>query len=498
MNPVDIVIANVRIVPGLGPEDAPELADVLVRDGVIAEIAPTGRFVRNAGGHSAHSVLSSPRAEVVDAAGRHLIPGLWDEHVHFDLWTALARRIDLSPAASAAEAAALVAAAATPAGLVAGYGYRDGLWPDRAHKDLLDAALPGREVVLVSNDAHAVWLSSAALARFGGAGHPTGVLVEADAFDVIGRIRETPEDIDAWAPEAGRAAAARGVVGIHDLEMGYNLESWRRRMAAGFDALRVRSGVYADGFERAEGDGAATGTAFGPLLRVGCFKVITDGSLGSRTACCVDPYPGTQDHGVLAVPPDDLRGMLLRARALGLEPAVHAIGDEANRLALDAMTELRTGGRIEHAQLLREEDVPRFAAAGIAASVQPEHAMDDRDAAERYWPGRTGRAFMLRTLLDAGARVVFGSDAPVSPLDPWLGIAAAVTRSRDGRPPWHPEQAITAAEALACSVRTRIVPGEPADLVLLDADPLGDPASLRSMPVAATLLAGRFTHRLGL
>src|SRR5690606_15748321 len=114
-----------------------------------------------------------------------------------------------------------------------------------------------------------------------------------------------------------------------------------------------------------------TGLELAPLLRVGSFKVITDGSLGTRNAYCVDPYPGTHDHGMLNVPPDELRTMLARAQRLGLEPAVHAIGDEANRLALDAMIELRTGGRIEHAQLLLDADVARFAVGGIEASIQP-------------------------------------------------------------------------------------------------------------------------------
>jgi predicted amidohydrolase YtcJ len=129
------------------------------------------------------------------------------------------------------------------------------------------------------------------------------------------------------------------------------------------------------------------------------------------------------------------------------------------------------------------------------ASVQPEHAVDDRDVAERFWPGRTGRAFALRSLLDAGARLVLGSDAPVAPLDPWVSIAAATTRTRGDREPFHAEQSITPHEALAASTRSLVAVGEPADLLLVDADPLtasGD--ALRSMPVALTLLGGRPTH----
>jgi predicted amidohydrolase YtcJ len=198
---------------------------------------------------------------------------------------------------------------------------------------------------------------------------------------------------------------------------------------------------------------------------------------------------------MLTVPTEQLVPLLRTAWSAGIAPAVHAIGDEANRLALDAFEAVGCRGRIEHAQLLRAEDLPRFAALGIAASVQPEHAMDDRDVAERYWAGRTGRSFAFRSLLGAGAELLFGSDAPVSPLDPWVTLSAAVTRSRDGREPWHPEQAVTVAEALAASVHGTVAVGEPADLVAVDLAPsAASGEELRAMPVALTLLAGRTTH----
>jgi predicted amidohydrolase YtcJ len=239
------------------------------------------------------------------------------------------------------------------------------------------------------------------------------------------------------------------------------------------------------------------------LLAVGPFKVITDGSLNTRTAFCVDEYPGLEgqpnSRGVLTVPSSELVPVLRRASAAGLLPAVHAIGDEANRLALDAFETVGTGGRIEHAQLLRDADVARFAALGVTASVQPEHAMDDRDVADRFWTGRTRRAFTLRSLLDAGATVTLGSDAPVAPLDPWITMAAAVWRSRDGLPPWHPEQRISVDEAITASTHGRpsVAAGDVADLCVVDLDPLTASAEqLRAMPVSATMLGGRWTHSL--
>ena len=185
-----------------------------------------------------------------------------------------------------------------------------------------------------------------------------------------------------------------------------------------------------------------------------------------------------------------------RAAANGLLPAVHAIGDHANSLALDAFEAVGCRGSIEHAQLLVTTDYARFGELGVIASVQPEHAMDDRDVAEKFWAGRNDRAFALRSLLAAGATLALGSDAPVAPLDPWITMAAAVGRTRDDREPWHAEQSISIGEALAASARTRIVVGQPADIAVLAIDPFRATLDeLRRMPVSATLLAGRFTHR---
>ncbi|MDR2454940.1 MAG: amidohydrolase family protein, partial [Bifidobacteriaceae bacterium] len=249
--------------------------------------------------------------------------------------------------------------------------------------------------------------------------------------------------------------------------------------------------------------GLRTGQKLGRsgLLSVGPVKIMADGSLNTRTAWCCDPYPamsGPEAHGIAAHQGAQLRDLMRRAAAGGLKPAVHAIGDRANAEVLDAFAEVGCGGRIEHAQLLRRLDVARFAPLRVTASVQPEHAMDDRDVAERHWPDSYERAFLLRSLLAAGARLAFGSDAPVAPLDPWVAIAAAVTRSRDGREPWQAGQAITVRQAIMASSRGRLTPrvGEVADLQLVPANPLAvSRDQLRRMPVAATWLAGRLTHR---
>jgi predicted amidohydrolase YtcJ len=310
--------------------------------------------------------------------------------------------------------------------------------------------------------------------------------------------------LDGWADEAARRAATRGVVGIVDLEMAWNLDVWKRRISAGSDALRVEFGIYTEHLDRAVEAGLRTGDVIpgtDGLLSVGSYKVLTDGSLNTRTAYCVDEYPGLEgqpdSRGMLTVPPEELLTRMRVAVSAGLRPAVHAIGDLANTLALDAFETLGCAGSIEHAQLLAVSDVPRFAALGVVASVQPAHALDDRDIAERLWADRTDRAFMLASLLESGAQLALGSDAPVAPLDPWVTMAAAVGRSRDGREPWHVEQAITRQAALAASSRGRhvVAVGEIADLAVCEIDPYtASVPDLRAMPVAATLIAGRFTY----
>ena len=446
-------------------------------------------------------------AEVIDLDGRFVIPGLWDEHVHFTQWSLLSRRLDVSAALSAAEAADMVRARARaggmpPAGPLVGHGFRDGLWPHMPSAALLDQAAWGAPVVLISADLHTAWLNAAAAETIGVGLDEYGLVREEDAFTVARAVNELPDVIvDTWAAEAALEAATRGVVGIVDLEMAWNLDTWVRRRQAGDETLRVQFGIYPEHLDQAVELGMRTGQKLDELTTVGYLKVLIDGSLNTRTAYCDEPYTdleGEDRHGLLTVPEDELEALLKKAAMARIVPTVHAIGDAANRIALDAFARAATTGRIEHAQLVGRQDFARFAELGVTASVQPQHAMDDRDVADHYWPGRTDRAFAWRSLLEAKATLAFGSDAPVSPLDPWLGMAAAIGRTNDEREPWHPEQGITAEQALVASTRGRgiVSEGEIADLVITEYDPLHTPvAQLRTMPVSATMLEGTFTHR---
>ena len=495
-----MLLTNARLRP---PRDS-GLWDIAITDGVITDIQRAGK-------------IHPGDREVIDLDSRVVMPGLWDEHVHFSLWAEHRRRVQLQSAASAAEAAALMGdalqrqkAEGTLDRVLVGGGYRDGLWPDEKTTALLDTYTGDHPVVMLSVDVHSLWANTAALRAFGVTGHDRdGVLRENECFALTGKIAQVDDEVmDQWALDAARAAAARGVVGVVDLEMRYNPADWIRRVAQekGAYPIRVDAGVYREHLDRAIADGHRSGDPIAPGVRMGPFKIITDGSLNTRTAHVCEPYLGVagEEYGAMNFPLDDIEAVLTKAQNAGFTLAVHAIGDEANRIIIDMFEKHSLRGRIEHAQLVREADFERFAELGIVASVQPEQAVDDRDVTDVYWADRVERAFALGTLLSHGATLVMGSDAPVAPLDPWVTIAAAVTRTRDGREPWQERERISLEEAISSSVRNAIDVGQPADVIALDADPdwlaralAKEPArlsdALREMPVALTLVAGKTT-----
>ena len=491
-----IVLRNARLVElGAGPgHDRP--VDVRVHEGRVAEIA---------------AGLERPRGvREFDAEGRWLIPGLWDQHVHLGQWTVSSQRLDLAPTRAPEEATAMVAErlAEFPGHPVIGWGHRLSRWDRDPTVTELDAVAPEDPVILISGDGHHAWLNTVALIALALPVRDK-VVFEGEWFRAYGRLG-TVVGNDGTSPEAYQraleAAAALGVTGIVDFEFSGGMEDWAERAAAGADLVRVRMSTYADGLDAVIDAGLRTGDILpgcDERITMGPLKVISDGSLNTRTAWCCEPYADGSGSGASNQTVEELRELLSRAYAHDLEVATHAIGDAAVREALDVYADTRVRGSIEHAQLVRREDVRRMAELGVRASVQPAHLLDDRDATEKVWPDRADRAFAMRWMLDEGVTLALGSDAPVSPLDPWLAMAAAVHRSADDREPWHPQQAITPREALAASVDDQgtVAPGSRGDLVLLDHDPLGggeDTASqgarLRDMTVHATFVAGREVH----
>ncbi|MBM6700462.1 amidohydrolase [Bifidobacterium pullorum subsp. saeculare] len=465
---------------------------------------------------------SAPAAPaVIDADGRWAMPGLWDHHTHFTQWAKTLGRLDLIDAKSADEAMAMLrrhlderraAGTLDPGAFVVGMRFRHSLWADDAQPTLaaIDAASGDQPVALSSADMHCGWVNSAAARLLGVHVGADGLVGEQEWFRAYCEFDKAPgaaEETDRLLRGAEADAAGKGVVGVRDYEMAENIDSWIHRFAAGIDRLRVDAGTYPERLGAAIDAGWRGGMALPGshgLGRVGAMKLISDGSLNTRSAYCSTPYSGVEPPtcGVLSYTPEQIEDYMRLATDHGFAIACHAIGDEANTIVLDAAERTRAHGSIEHAQMLKPTDIPRLAALGLAASVQPQHAMDDRDVIGRFWAHPAGVPYPFRSLYDAGTRLLFGSDAPVAPLDPWMAVSAAVfgTESSD-REPFQPEQRLPLDVAMAASTgtgRTDLCVGDPADLILLDRDPhaAATPEAMRAMAgqVALTMVAGRVTH----
>ena len=408
--------------------------------------------------------------EIVDLGGARVVPGLVDAHVHFPSWALGRRELSLFGTRTLSEALERIEAAETPADWLRGRGWREEDWPEGERPTLaaLDAVTGELPTALRAHDGHTLWVNSAAL-QHGDAEADDGLLREQEAWDFFdAHAAASPaETLDAMR-EALPAAHAMGVTGLHDKDGGRGApEAFAALRAAGELTLRVWQSVP-------QPDPA----------RGSYVKVFMDGTLGSRTALLLG------GGGMRLMGPDGLAAAVRAAAAERMPVAVHAIGDLANREALDgfAATEsvwrpLGLRHRVEHAQCVDVSDVARYARLGITASVQYTHATSDRELAARLWADRLGHAYPYRQLLDAGVRLAGGSDAPVEELDPLAGLRAA---AECGVSFEEALESFTAAPAWlegAEDRRGRLSPGSDADLVVLDGD-----------RVRATMVAGRWVH----
>ncbi len=482
------LLRSVRRVP-LGGEST-EPIDVLLSGGVIAAVGPD---------------LDADGAEVVDGEGRWVAPGLWDEHTHFEQWAQAALRVDTAGTTDPAQACARVASYiaglhSRSASLVVGFGHRLSDWTRLPATAELDAVSGAHPVVLMAGDAHSGWLNTAAQRMFDVTFD--GVCTEADWFALMPRVPDDPEALSKARLRRLEELAALGVVGIVDLVMDDHLGPWQRLAEAGVTLPRVRVGVFPSTLDEVIDAGLSTGEEVPGgrgLIRMGSLKIIADGSLSSLTAAVRDVDGCT--HGHFAYSLNELVDMQTRARMHGLTVATHAIGDACLSQVLDAYETSGAHGTVEHAQLVDRSDIARILRLGLTLSVQPWHLVDDWRSMDRLWAGRCDDAFPLRTLLDAGVPLILGSDAPVAPLHPWKAMAAAVHRGTTEEASWHPDQRISALEAFRASVRTTVEPGQPADVILLDENPVevhADSAEtarrLLGATVTATYVAGSRTY----
>lgn len=480
----------------------------LVRGGSLEVAASAGGDIVATGPAARRAAGRDPR--IVEVRGR-VLPGLHDAHLHLG-WLAQRRLgVELEGARSLGEALRRIERFAArqprPDGWVRGRGWYNDAWPEPGfpNRHQLDQAVKGRPALMVRKDGHSGWASSAALAVAGinretgdppggvidrdAGGEPTGILRE-KALDLVRRLVPEPgaAELDRGLQAALGDLARLGLTSVHSMDGARELAALQRLHERGRLPLRVTYNLpYAD-LAHAERLGIRSGWGDGQL-RVWGVKAFLDGSLGSRTAEMLD------GSGVSMLEQGELVELARRCAAAGLNVAWHAIGDGAVRRALDALEPLAGAHRwwrprIEHAQCVDAADLPRFRRAGVIASMQPIHAVSDRELADREWAGRTAGAYAWGALLGAGARLAFGSDAPVEPADPLAGIeAATVWRRRAG---WHPELAISRAAALRAYTQDaayavglesragRLRPGMWCDLTVVDGD-----------RVSATVVGGR-------
>ena len=497
---------------------------MLLRGGTIHTLDPSLPSVsslwitgeRVAGGVGVHET-ALPSPETVDLGGRCVLPGFTDSHVHFPTWALAQRDVQLHGCASLAEALDRIRTAPREGSWLRGQGWRDADWPDGPPtRQALDEIETQRPAMLISKDYHALWLNSVALALAGGdleveggvvvrdeSGEPTGVLYEEAAWRFKARFVRTADEEYVEAMRHGvKVAAARGVTCLHDKDGWLGaIGLWQQLERQGGLPLRVWQSTPAERLPELREVGLRSGVG-SPLLRLGYLKTFMDGTLGSQTAWMSD------GSGVTITSGEELEQIVRAGAEAGWPVGVHAIGDAANKAALDAFERSREAWeprglrqRIEHAQCLAPDDVLRFGDLGIVASIQFTHAPSDEQLAKRFWADRLDGTYSFRSLLESGAVLANGSDAPVEELEPWAGVAAAVLDH------WREDQRLTLEQALHAicvapawlshdeRVRGTLVPGRYADLVVLDRDPFEcGPDELRDVQVVATMLGGRWTH----
>jgi len=546
---VDLILLHGKVWTG---ESAPGSSATRI---VEAVAIANGRILA-VGSDEEIRAYASPNTTVIDLKGRLAVPGLSDSHAHFIQGGFQLLSVDLKDSRSEEEFVRRIAEKARtlpPGRWMQGGDWDEEAWPSEKlpTRWLIDPVTPRTPVFISRYDGHAVLANSLALELAGitketpdppggvivrdpKSGEPTGVLKD-EAQDLVAKV--IPRPSQAEMEEALRAAlkeAARvGLTSIHDITVGpeaWNgnftgeIELLRRAELEGWLTCRIYAITPIANWKNLEQAGIShdMGSDF---LEMGAVKAFADGSLGSRTAWMFKPYDDDPSNSGLPMPimapPAKLEEIARQADKAGIQICTHAIGDRAVSSLLDIYE--RIGGehpaahrfRVEHAQHVRPEDFARFGKLGIVASMQPYHAVDDgRWAEKRIGHERARSSYAWKSMLGAGAKLAFGSDWPVAPLDPLLGIYAAVTRATlDGKNPggWFPEQRLTVEEALRAYTlgaayaafqekeKGTISPGKLADVVVLSDDLFQiPPERIKDVRVEVTIVGGKVVYRPGL
>ncbi len=539
----DMIVTHARIWTGVpGAADVPAMA---ITDGRIVAIGSYEEVMSHAGGDTLR----------IDARDRRIVPGITDSHIHTiggGLQLARLNLRDVPDRDAFVAAVATAADEASPGEWILGGRWSVDSWSHESPtRHWIDEATGDVPAFLNRMDGHQALVNSAALKLAGidasgpndpvggeierdrATGEPTGILKES-AMDLVSQHIPPPTDrqLDEALTRAMRHLNAHGITAVHDMSDPSHLPVFERAAAAGTLTLRVRSYVSTEDWDgwgdrvrnMKQRPGPTGVAAWDPhMFEVAGFKGYMDGSLGSRTAYMREPFADVDDHTryprgqrtAFTADQQAFERIVADADARGLQLAVHAIGDEGNHLVLNSYEAAAVANgehdarhRIEHAQHLLVEDIPRFVPLGVVASMQPFHKADDgRYAEQALGPSRLPGSYAFRPLLDAGAVVAFGSDWPVVTADPFAGMHAAVNSRTLDHVVWLPENAVRPREALyaytvapawaghAEAYRGTLEVGKAADFTMLSTDVLrAPPSQIVGTRCVMTVVAGRIVY----
>ena len=423
---------------------------------------------------------SSDKNKVEDLDGLFVLPGFCDSHIHLLEYGNFLNKIDCeTPTRQDCIQRIIKKCESTqPGKWILGHGWNHNVWPEGiGNATILDHVTQLHPIYLTSKSLHCSWVNSAALNLAGinvstpnpsGGyierdleGNPTGILYESASCIVQNVIpkQSLEENISSIASAQARLLSF-GITSVHDFDSWECYDALKEMENQGQLFLQVSKGIPYETFQISIDSGLQSGKG-SDLLKIGPLKLFCDGALGSQTASLLQPYQGSQSTGMLLLESQEIFEIGIQAVSHGVDMAIHAIGDKANRMVLDAFEKIRTyekekgfvagNHRIEHVQLIHPSDQKRMATLNIVASMQPIHASSDREMADKYWGKRCKYAYAWQSLSKAGVRIIFGSDAPVENPNPFLGIYSSLTRknlNQRNKPGWYPDQCLNLDQAL--------------------------------------------------